>query len=597
MVDMRSIASIITDPTAIFIVVGGLALWAACSAWLLHRGTARLASALAAAHRRLERAKDAAAFASSYESISAEMGADPILGPRWREYRDSLVLPRDVTRPVRATARASAWFDISLLRAPGIHMDVRYHAALPNLLVGAGLLFTFIGLAAALGTAGGIATASQQAERTNALRTLLDTASFKFVTSLFGLALSIAYALYRKRRMHVAEQALDAFLAALEARVPLLTPAALQQEANELLGRQSTQLETFSTDLAVSLGAAFDRAFDERLGEHIAPLTQAMQRLAEGMGTRNEEAIKAMLDGFLKGLQGGAGDHMEGVNASLRGLGSQLEGLQKSLGQAAVHMANSANAMGKRMSEGAESALTRITDQMSGLTENLRAMTEQMRTAGAEAGRDMAVRIEAASAGFVSSADRVAGSLEQAAKQTGVALERGAEEAMQRIGATTEGLALQIAGMTAAADGLVTRIAELNRAAHDAAAPLSATASDLNTAGQAVRSALEPLNQVARSASHAVEQIADAAQRFEGAQAATRSLVESLNAAAQRFEGVDKELASTLKELQTGLHGFTTRVGTFVGETDQNLAKAATQLGGLVKGLQATLDDFDSKHA
>jgi hypothetical protein len=31
----------------------------------------------------------------------------------------------------------------------------------------------------------------------------------------------------------------------------------------------------------------------------------------------------------------------------------------------------------------------------------------------------------------------------------------------------------------------------------------------------------------------------------------------------------------------------------FVTGTDENLAKAATQLGNLVKGLQDTLDDFD----
>ena len=90
----------------------------------------------------------------------------------------------------------------------------------------------------------------------------------------------------------------------------------------------------------------------------------------------------------------------------------------------------------------------------------------------------------------------------------------------------------------------------------------------------------------------AIDQIAGAAQRLDNAQAATGSLVESLNAAAQRFEGVDRELANTLKELQTGLQGFTKQIGTFVGQTDQNLAKAATHLGSLVKGLQDTLEDF-----
>jgi chromosome segregation ATPase len=440
----------------------------------------------------------------------------------------------------------------------------------------------------------------------------------------------------------------------LESRVPLLTPAGLQQEANELLGKQSAQLETFSTELAVNLGAAFDRAFDERLGEHIGPLTQAMQRLAESVGMRNEEAVQAMLDSFLSRLQGGASDRMEEVVTSLGRLGPQLEALHSSLGDAATRMAQSADAMATRMGEGAESALGHITDQISGLVENLGDMIEQTQTAGGQAGRDLSARIETAAKGLEQAAhsvrdvlataaagleerigeqaatssarlaaqfDRVVGELravaenarvtgtetfvalagsvgaasagfESSATRVANALEQGAANAVQQVSMATENLSRQIASMTSAGDALVVRITELNRAAHYAATPLTATASDLKVAGQTIRGILEPLKLAAQSASRAADQIASAAQRFDGAQAAAARLVESLNAAAQRFEGVDRELANTLNELQAGLQGFTTRVGTFVGETDQNLAKAATQLGSLVKGLQDTLDDF-----
>jgi hypothetical protein len=83
-----------------------------------------------------------------------------------------------------------------LLRS--LDVDLRYHAALPNLLVGAGLLFTFLGLAAALSIAGGVVSGTSN-ERNEALRMLLEAASFKFLTSLTGLALSLAYALSRAK--------------------------------------------------------------------------------------------------------------------------------------------------------------------------------------------------------------------------------------------------------------------------------------------------------------------------------------------------------------------------------------------------------------
>lgn len=752
---MQLVAPVIANPVTIFGVVAALLLWAVGSGFALWRGTQALTQALTKAAHRIGEAADAQAFAHHYEAVSADLGRNPILGARWRDYCGSLVLPLNPARPVRATARPDLWFNLSLLRVPQVGVDARYHAALPNLLVGAGLLFTFVGLAAALSTAGGVVSGEATA-RNDALKTLLDTASFKFVTSLVGLALSIVYALFRKRRLQGVEQALDTFLGTLEARIPLLTPAALQQEANAVLERQATQLETFSTDLAINLGQVFDQAFDARLGEHIAPLTDAMRRLADGMASRNEDALQTMLDGFLQRLQGGATDRIQDVADSLAGLGSRLEGLQSGLGEAAVRMAQSADAMATRMGEGAEAALTRITDQMSGLVEGLRTVADQTRSAGAEAGQQLAARIEAAAGGFEEAArgvavtlagaaeslqarmdhqaetssarlttqvetmvselrtlaessraagqqafgelaDRIASAatgfetmagrmaqtFEAAASDTGGALGKGAGEAVERIAAATEGmrtelqammaelrttlgqagdalreggaagaatlrgsleeasgglvaamsgaaerlaeagttasgalvrggeaaathlneaggtfgsradgLARQVLTLTQAADSIGVRIVDLDRTTREVTAPLVTASADLKAAGQSARMAVEPMTQAAQAAGRALEQVAGAAQRLEATAAGVGRLVESLSMAAQRFEGVDKELARTLKELQDGLQGFTRQVSGFVSQTDQNLAKAATQLGSLVKGLQDTIEEL-----
>ncbi len=413
--EMQVVAEFISHRETVFGVGIVMVVWALVSAVSFSRGTNRLISALGDTKGLIERTGNSIEFAENYEAISPKIAADPVLGSRWREYTGSLVLPQENNRPIRATTRAGAWFDTSLLRVPAIGVDARYHAALPNLLVGAGLLFTFLGLAAALGTAGGIISGGDQAGRNNALKVLLDTASFKFITSLIGLLLSILYALFRKSCLKRTERAIDGFLTVLETRVPLLTPAALQQEANELLKRQSIQLETFSTDLAVNLGVAFDNAFNERLGEHIAPLTNAMQRLADGMGSRNEDALKAMLDTFVQRLQGGTGDRMQEVAGSLAGLSARLEGLQSGLGDAAVRMAQSADAMASRMGEGAEAALSRITNQIGGLAEGLKNIVDQTSSAGTNAGRDMSERIEAAAKMFEEAARGVSESLVTAA--------------------------------------------------------------------------------------------------------------------------------------------------------------------------------------
>ena len=86
-----------------------------------------------------------------FEAISSDLLQLPYVGPRWRQYRETLVIPVVPGRPIRATAHAEQWFDLSLCADAGL--DQRYHAALPNLLVGAGLLFTFFGLTVALSMA------------------------------------------------------------------------------------------------------------------------------------------------------------------------------------------------------------------------------------------------------------------------------------------------------------------------------------------------------------------------------------------------------------------------------------------------------------
>jgi hypothetical protein len=662
--EMQVVAEFISHRETVFGVGIVLVVWAFVSGVSFSRGANRLIGALGNAKSLIEKTGNPTEFSENYEAISPKIAADPVLGSRWREYTESLVLPQESNRPIRATTRAGTWFDTGLLRVPAIGVDARYHAALPNLLVGAGLLFTFLGLAAALGTAGGIIGGVDQAGRNSALKVLLDTASFKFITSLIGLLLSIWYALFRKGCLKRIERSIDGFLTVLETRVPLLTPAALQQEANELLKRQSTQLETFSTDLAVNLGSVFDNAFNERLGEHIAPLTNAMQRLADGMGSRNEDALKAMLDTFVQRLQGGTGERMQDVASSLEGLSSRLEGLQSGLGDAAVRMAQSADAMASRMGEGAEAALSRITDQIGGIADGLRNIVDQTSAAGTNAGRDMSERIEAAAkmfeqaardvsdsltaaasgmearigeqaaqssarlttqleavveelrllaqnsraagteafadlaqrigaaaAIFESTASRVAGELGDSATNTSKTLEREAEQSALRIASASESLAGRVSDISAATNAMVAKMADLQRATQEAVTPLATTANEMKLAGQAARNAVEPLNQVAQIIGRSVEQIAGVAQRLDATHTAAGRLIETLSAASQRFEGVDQELSKTLVALQNGLQGFTREVQEFVTGTDENLARAATQLGNLVKSLQDTLEE------
>jgi hypothetical protein len=548
---MPSLAQSLASPAAIFVVVGLLVVWAGWSAARLHGRTQSLISTLSAACAIVDEPE----FLPNLAAAAEQLAALPFLAGRWSAYYDTLIVLGDKTasRPVRSTLQPGHVFDLGLLRAVGL--KPRYQAAMPGMLVGAGLLFTFLGLAVALSAAGGVVAGGDPVQSRQGLHQLLDAASFKFITSLAGLLLSITYTGFRDHRIRLVEQALDGFTAALDRQMPLATPAFLQHEANEALRAQSTTLKTFSTELAASIGEKFDRAFDQRLAKHIGPWSEAMQTLADQMSTQNQDALQQMLKTFIDRLSGGTRDHLAGVTESLAALGTLLEGLQNGLGQASARMAQSAEAMAAGMGEGAEAALTRITVRMGGLMETLRNVTTQTREAGADAAQSLAARIEGAAAGFEAAASRMTETFAQAATGTSEALARGAGEAAEELAAAASGiremlestgqaLAHQASALMGTAEAVAGRIDQLDRVTRESVAPFAAGAADLRRTAEAAQAATASLHDVATSLDTVVEQMGGAAQRFEAAHAGAARVSQEIAAAAQRFEGVDDCLSN-----------------------------------------------------
>jgi ABC-type transporter Mla subunit MlaD len=148
-------------------------------------------------------------------------------------------------------------------------------------------------------------------------------------------------------------------------------PASLQLDTNDILIRQSTQLEMFSTDLAINLGSAFDKVFDERLSEHIAPLADAMRKLADGIGSRNESAMEQMLDSFLQRLEGGSGARMQEAAEGLGRVISELGDVQHGLAESVARITDSAGSISARMSESAEAVFAEVANHTQRLTGTL----------------------------------------------------------------------------------------------------------------------------------------------------------------------------------------------------------------------------------
>jgi hypothetical protein len=510
---LRALAPYLAWDPVIYVLLAALGLWAFSSALMFQRATARVRRAVRAAERNLGPDDDPVVFTARYEQVSADLALDPIVGPGWRGLRQGLIVPSEAGRPVVSTTDMRDWFHLSeLYRAAG--GDLRYHAALPGLLVGAGLLVTFLGLSAALSLAGEVvAEGVSQSVRNTALRDLLGAASVKFLTSLAGLGLSILYALFRKRQLKSVETAVGSFVAALQTRMPLKTPATLQAEANIILAKQYTDVQRIGTDFFVNLGSVLETKFSAGLEEHIGPLTDAIGRLASRMENQNEDALQTMLQAFLVKLEGAVGESMRGTAATLDALGQRLDGLQGAMEGAAQQMGRASEDMTQRLGKGTETALAGISAQMTAMVDGLRQAADEAGRSNREAGDDMARQMRASSE----------------------ALSAAVTEFQERL---QDGAASGVARLEAPIATLVQQLRDMGEAQR--------------VAGQeSTRSLAETIGRAATSLENTAASVS--ATLGGGAEDASRRLVEATEAMRDDLRGVLDRFGTTLEASGTAL--------------------------------------------
>lgn len=616
---LRHGAPLIAQDSVIISVCLALLVWSVWSGIALLRARRKLGQALVEATRRIAATSDPVTFAAQYESVSAALSADTVLGSSWRGFRECLIVPSSAGRPVMATAAPRGWFDLaSLFRVAG--GDLRYHAALPGLLVGAGLLFTFLGLAAALSLAGEVvAEGVDQAQRNAALRNLLGAASVKFITSLAGMLCSIVYALFRKAQLRKAEESLAAFFSAVQDRMPFRSAATLQAEGNAVLERQYADVQRIGSDFFVNLGSTLEREFGEGLQQHIAPLSAAIDKLSAGLAKQNEGAMETMLKTFLERLEGAVGESMRGTMATLDTLGERLDGLQAGLDGAAQRMGTAAEEMAAGMGRGAETALGGINEQVGALVGVLREAAEEARHSNRAAGDDLARRMSDTAAslteavmlfqrrledGAAQGVDRLAAPIEallnglhdlsgeqrQAGAESTAAMSATIARAADALEATAAKVAEVLGSGAADASGRLVAATEAMR--DDLRGVLDRFGATLNSSGEALTRGAAAGGDALRSASAGLgQELSSAAQRLRdageaagealqaGGAEARSGLVEGARTLVQGSAGVADRL--------TGLGAAADRLAAQVGNLDRVANAAASPLAASAADLRA----------
>lgn len=199
----------------------------------------------------VEGAASPAAFRDRFPTIDQRLAANPIIGETWRGYAPTVVAVPGRDDALGATRRPIEDLNDSILATAGVNL--RFYMAVPNYLVGLGLLFTFLGLVAALYFASAGVTAASIQDAQGALRDLLTAATFKFVTSIAGLGASIVYSWREKDQLYQVGRSLSRLCAALEERLVPVSPEYLGMMQLDELKTQNTLMRRIGRNLYVTI--------------------------------------------------------------------------------------------------------------------------------------------------------------------------------------------------------------------------------------------------------------------------------------------------------------------------------------------------------
>lgn len=209
-------------------------------------------------------------------------------------------------------------------------MNLSLFETMPNILIGAGLMFTFIFLSLALTDAG--RAMDVNSERDAAMKSLIANAGGKFITSIIGLFCSLTWNWRAKVKIDELQGRMFELHAALRKIAPDTAAQAIVKRQHsifkEMLSEsreQVGQLKRFETDIAVAIAKAIGNELQPSFKTLGTELVDAIKELTNRIGNMNEDALQKMIAQFIEEFRGTSSAEMQEFKNVLTQLAKNLE--------------------------------------------------------------------------------------------------------------------------------------------------------------------------------------------------------------------------------------------------------------------------------
>jgi hypothetical protein len=473
----REIAFVI----AISILLGSIALWA-IAVYVPHR---RFRRAMPSAIRAAKTAVTDAIRqpADRIVLVDRVMSANPILAEAWVPYRSALRSDPRREDQFLNPVDPYGWFALDKLPGRGYE---KWASTLAGVSLTVGLLFTFIGLSAALFKVG--EAGSDTSALRDAIADILRISSAKFITSMAGIIAYIGWTLIARHYASVQGKLCLAFASAIQRLSIPVTPEALLVDQLEEARAQTAKFNTLADNIAMVFDSSLNRVLGARLDalpaamgdalrpaleSTVQPVVQAITQMGGSIGEGNHKAIEGLIGDLMKQLKDTTGREMEGLATSMKAAAAELQAAKDGIsiggskfGQTLTNAAEGMSTASQRMAEALAARLgeidktllsgaTRIDDMGSKMSA---AMAEGLQKAlatiadstnqGAKTARDLA---EAELAPVLRELKTLIGDIKASADASRGALEAGGQSAagdlktaMGQVGAALSGVSAKV---------------------------------------------------------------------------------------------------------------------------------------------------------
>lgn len=303
--------------------------------------------------------------------------AEPQIKRLWQKYREHLQ-PDPQGPGYLNLMDPRLWFSVESLPGRGYE---QWCATWAGVFLTIGLLFTFIGLSAALLKVGGIADADSMAMK-QAITDILGVSSAKFITSIAGLLAYIGFSLVTRRYQSSQQAAARELADAVQHLSVPLTPELLLYEQNKTALKQLERMDRFTDDLAVAIDGKLEKRLQllsSEFGEHLGtiqqnlpgataePIVDAIQNMTQAVATEFSTQVQQTAGGEINSVAVRLAEVAEKLTSVKNDMGGVGEAFGKDIQTAAASLVDAA----KQMSQGVNGQSSELEGKISQFSSKL----------------------------------------------------------------------------------------------------------------------------------------------------------------------------------------------------------------------------------